>query len=94
MPLNLFPFLIVEAVLISGVLMLLVWRKIVSSKEDDTLHVMDGGSTQQTAVAQKLEVIDKWGKTLTVITVIVGLAVALGYGYQYWVQSGNIPAGV
>ena len=38
-----------------------------------------GTLTQQTTVAQKLDVIDKWGKILTVITVLFGLLIAAAY---------------
>jgi hypothetical protein len=36
-------------------------------------------------VAHKLEVIDKWGKILTAITVIFGLVLGALYLYQSWV---------
>ena len=42
---------------------------------------MHGALTQQTTVAQKLDVIDKWGKILTVITVLFGLLIAAAYVY-------------
>jgi hypothetical protein len=38
-------------------------------------------ATQQTSLAQKLEVIDKWGKIMTVITVVLGLLIAAAYVY-------------
>ena len=44
---------------------MIVWRKIVARNEDDQLHVLHTGAAvpQQVMVANKLEVIDKWGKT-------------------------------
>ena len=48
---------------------MIVWRKIVSRNEDDQLHVLHAEAVpQQASVANKLDVIDKWGKLLTVIT--------------------------
>lgn len=76
------------------VLALLVWRKVVARGEDDTLHVLDGGAVQQTAaqsaMAHKLEAIDKWGKTLTVIAVVYGLVLAAIYVLQAWSQNSRV----
>ena len=78
---NLFPLLIVWTVLALGVLALFLWRQAVARGEDDSLHVMHGALTEQTSLAQKLEVIDKWGKIMTVITVVLGLLIAAAYVY-------------
>lgn len=78
---NLFPLLVVLMVLALGVLALFMWRQAVARSEDDSLHVMHGTLTQQTSIAQKLDGIDKWGKILTVITVVFGLLIAAAYIY-------------
>jgi uncharacterized membrane protein len=78
---NLFPLLVVWVVLALSVLALFVWRQAVARGEDDSLHVMHGALTQQTSMAQKLDVIDKWGKIMTVITVVLGLLIAAAYVY-------------
>ena len=72
-----------------SVCVLIVWRKAVASHEDDCLHMtnVDAVVPQQMAVAHKLETIDKWGKMLTAITVIYGLAIAGVYFYQMWVAT-------
>jgi hypothetical protein len=94
MTLDLRPFFALWIALATVVVGLIVRRKMVSSHEDDTLHLMEGGAiTQQAAVAHKLEAIDKWGKILTVITIVFGLLVGAAYVYQVWVQSTHIPAG-
>jgi len=94
MNLDLRPFLALWVLLAGTVIFLLAWRKMVSRNEDDSLHVMQEASvSNQTAVSHKLDVIDKWGKTLTVITVVVGLLVAAAYVYQNWVQAAQIPTG-
>ena len=74
---NLIPLAAVWALLALTVIGLLVWRKGVARNEDDSLHVLDAVSAQRTTqadVAHKLDVIDKWGKILTVIAVVYGLA--------------------
>lgn len=90
MNINLFPFGASWVVLACVVLVLALYRRRVTSEEDDTLHVSDGESgriTQQAAAAHKIAVIDRWGKLLTVIGAIYGLLVGAAYFYQYWVQS-------
>jgi nitrogen fixation-related uncharacterized protein len=76
---SLLPLSIVWIVLALGVLALFLWRQAVARGEDDSLHVMHGALTEQTSLAQKLDVIDKWGKILTVITVVLGLLIAAAY---------------
>jgi hypothetical protein len=76
------------------VLALIVWRKTVSSKEDDNLHVLDGASAvksaEQQTVAQKLEIIDKWGKIVTLVTVVYGVMLAVLYVWESWVHNSNL----
>ena len=79
------PFFVVWSILALGVLALFIWRKAVARNEDDTLHVMHGALTQQTAIAQKLNFIDKWGKILTVIALVAGLLIAAAYVYAQYV---------
>lgn len=91
MTMNLLPLLVIEVLLVTGVVGMIVWRKLVSRNEDDQLHVLhtEGVVSQQVTVANKLDVIDKWGKLLTVIAVVVGLVVGALYVYQLWVQSSS-----
>jgi len=85
--LNLWPYFIVWVVLAAVVLSLLAWRKSVASHEDDSLHLANAGAVaSQVEVTHKLERIDKWGKILTAIAVVYGLAVGCAYLYQSWVQ--------
>jgi hypothetical protein len=92
MPSTFVPFVAIWAVMAAAVLALVVWRKMVASHEDDQIHVLDGGSSsqQQTLVAAKLDQIDKWGKTLTIITLIFGVALAAVFIYQGWINSAKI----
>ncbi len=89
---NLLPLLVVWSVLALGVLALFVWRQAVARNEDDSLHVMHGVITNQTSLAQKLDVLDKWGKIMTVVTVVVGLLIAAAYVYGQFAGRSSVGA--
>ena len=91
---NLLPFVVLWIVLATIVIAMIVRRKMVAAHEDDQLHVLNTAPVaQQAAVANKLDQIDKWGKILTVITVVYGLLLGALYVYQFFVQSTQIPTG-
>jgi len=95
MNLNLFPFIVLFAIMAVGVIALIVVRKRIASGEDDTLHVMEGDAPMiphQQEIAHKLEVIDRWGKTLTAVTVVYGLLLGALWVYQGWVSASNYMA--
>jgi hypothetical protein len=53
--------------------------------EDDNLHIAAGEEQkipQQVAFFRMMDKIDRWGKTLTVITVAGGLVLAAVYLYE------------
>jgi hypothetical protein len=92
MNLNLFPFEVLFAVMAAAVIALIVVRKLVAANEDDTLHVMDGDAAmvpRQRQIAHRLEVIDRWGKLFTILTVVVGVVVGGICVYQNWVAASN-----
>jgi uncharacterized membrane protein len=89
---NFLPLIVVWIALALVVLALFIWRQTVSRGEDDSLHVMHGALTQQTSMANKLDVIDKWGKVLTVITVIFGLLLAAAFVYGQFVGRSSLGA--
>jgi len=94
MRINFIPFTVLWVLLTLVVLALIAYRKMVSVKEDETLHLGDAmASTQQISVAHKLEQIDKWGKLLTVIALVFGLLLAGAYTYQTWLSAGT-PTGL
>ena len=88
---NLLPYAIAWAVLASIVVVLAIYRRFVSAEEDEILHVSDANSdtatAHQIAVAKKLEAIDRWGKVLTVLALVSGLALAGVFLYTAWVES-------
>lgn len=83
---NLLPFAIAWAVLGVIVLSLALMRRSVTANEDDSIHLgaTTGAIDQQVTTAKKLEAIDKWGKILTVVLAVSGLALIILYGMQVW----------
>ncbi len=83
---NLTPYAIAWGLLALIVIFLAFWRRHVASQEDDTLHVTGPETvlSQQMTVARKLELIDRWGKALTVVLAITGLVLAVLYGMYLW----------
>ena len=88
MNINLLTYAAFWGVLAIIVVFLIIYRKSVSSQEDDSLHLQGSGATQQMSMAHRLALIDRWGKTLTVIVALYGLALAAIYLYQVW---NNVP---
>jgi hypothetical protein len=88
---NLMPYFVLWVALAAVVIGMIVWRKTVSSHDDETLHVLDAGAlSQQVSVSHKLETIDKWGKILTAIALVYGLILGAIYMYQSWVAMSKI----
>jgi hypothetical protein len=95
MNLNLYPFAVLWAILALAVLTLLLIRKKIAAGEDDTLHVMDGDAgmvPRQKKIAHELELIDRWGKSLTVIAIVFGLIVGGLFVYQGWLNASSYMA--
>lgn len=92
MNLNFGPLIVLETFLLAGVLFLFIWRKMVARNEDDNIHVLHGEAVapQQEALARKLDVIDKWGKILTVVTVVFGLFVGAAYVYNSFTTASGL----
>lgn len=87
---NLTPWLISWAVLATIVIVLAVYRWRVASHEDDVIHLEDTSDTaiaQQMEIARKLDTIDRWGKSLTVIAFLYGLILGGLYLYRAWIES-------
>jgi len=87
---NLTPFLIAWVVLASFVLVLAGYRRLVARSEDDFLHVREGDTSlvsHQASIAGRLDLVDKWGKALTVVAFAFGLILAALYVYEKWVET-------
>ncbi|MEK7408343.1 MAG: hypothetical protein AAB225_25000 [Acidobacteriota bacterium] len=90
---NLTPHLVSWGVLAVVLLVLISYRSRLAGHEDDTIHVLDGDAgmvTEQVALAKKLTVVERWGKILTVVVVIYGLAIAGLYCWNLWEQSSKV----
>jgi heme/copper-type cytochrome/quinol oxidase subunit 2 len=84
MNINLMPYAIFWGVLAIVVVFLIIYRKQIASHEDDSIHLEGSVPTQQVALAHRLAAIDKWGKTLTIVVAVYGVALAAIYLYQVW----------
>lgn len=73
---------------------LAMYRRMIASHEDDVVHVTSGENrliAQQVSMAQKIEKIDFWGKSLTIVLVAYGLGIGAWILYELWVQSSRLP---
>ena len=86
---NLIPFVASWAVLATAVIALAIWRQVIARKEDDYVHVSTDVTAQQREVGRKLDVVDKWGKMLTIAAIAYGLIVAGLFMYNAWIQGGR-----
>jgi hypothetical protein len=85
----LIPLIAIWAVLATAVAVLAMYRKGLAQKEDDSLHVLHGEAVmaEQATITSKLEKVEKWGKLLTAIVVVYGVALCLYYLYLGWQES-------
>ncbi len=69
-------------------LILAIYRSVLAThREDDVVHLADGEQgeiAKQTSLARRLNAIDRWGKTMTVVVTVIGLGLATAYLYQAW----------
>lgn len=85
---NLIPFVAIWGVCGVAVLGLALYRKILTIHGDDEfVHLAEGEERlipQQVALGSKLEVIDRWGKGLTIFTGALGVAIIGVVLFQAW----------
>ncbi|HKW96465.1 MAG TPA: hypothetical protein VJN43_01980 [Bryobacteraceae bacterium] len=89
---SLIPFVAGWVALACGVAGLAIYRRMISGQEDEMIHVRDSESvhiSHQATMAQRLEIIDRWGKILTVVALVYGVALAAAYFYQVWMAGFN-----
>jgi len=69
-------------------LVLAIYRQVLSTHEEtDVVHLGAGEEKEiprQVDLAKRMAAIDRWGKTMTIITAVVGLGLASAYLYQAW----------
>ena len=86
-------YILTWAVLAVVVLGLALYRFSLAGHEDESIHVSAVEAKQvveQQQVFGKLNRVEFWGKLLTVIVVLYGLAIAGAYLYNAWQQSSQI----
>ena len=79
------PFVAVWSLFAAIVAGLAFYRKMLAAHEDDSIHISEGGARlipEQIATAHRIELIDKWGKSLTAVVVLAGLVMAAIYVYN------------
>jgi hypothetical protein len=81
------PLLMVWVVFAGIVLVLLIHRFLLTVHEDTSIHADVAGQSlaeRQAGIAHRLELIDYWGKLLTIVTLLYGLGIAGAYLYLAW----------
>lgn len=77
--------MVLFVVLVVATASLALYRKFVTMREDDYVHIAEGEEKlipQQLEVAQKIAALDRWGEILTVVTAAYGLVIGALYLYQ------------
>jgi cytochrome b subunit of formate dehydrogenase len=90
MKMDLLPYVSAWAVLGVIVMVLALLRRKIADKEDDSLKLSDGETAhvvKQEQLARKLAKIELWGKSLTILLIVTGVALGLLYGWQMWEAS-------
>ena len=88
------PIVMIWVVLGIATLGLALYRKLISANEEDLIHLAAGEELQipvQQALARKLQAIDRWGKILTIVTLLIGVAIGIAYMYQAWMDPSSVP---
>jgi hypothetical protein len=79
------PYIAGWGVLTTVVVILAIYRRRLDLRVDETIHVLDSQASAipaQAEMAKKLAVIDRWGKILTVLSVLYLLGIAAAYIYS------------
>ena len=85
--------LTILAALIATVVALALYRFFVGKEQDFHIHMNPGEAPaigRQSSLAARLNWIDRWGKSLTVVTLVYFLALLLLLLYKAWQQSQNV----
>ena len=85
--------LTILAALIAVVIALALYRFFIGKDQDFHIHMTAGEAQEvgkQSTVASRLSWVDKWGKSLTVVTLIYFLALLMLILYKSWQQSQNV----
>jgi hypothetical protein len=81
------PFVAGWTALACAVAGLAMYRRMIANREDGGLHVRESEVAEvskQAAIAHRLDIVDWWGKVLTVILASFGVLLLALYLYQVW----------
>jgi hypothetical protein len=81
------PLVMVWVIFAGIVLVLLINRFLLTVHEDTSIHTHAAEQSlaeRQAGIAHRLELIDYWGKLLTIVTLLYGLGIAGAYLYLAW----------
>ncbi len=88
---NLIPYIAIWSVFGLAVLALALYRKVLTFHGDDEFVHLAAGEQQliprQVARAHRLDVIDRWGKILTIFTAAFGLLIVAVVLFEAWQAS-------
>ncbi len=90
---NLNPYVWTWITLVAVVLVLAAYRLLVARREDDTLDVLEQDPkviAEQQLMSKKIDVIDRWGQSLTVLAIVFGIALVTVYFYRVWLEGGRV----
>ena len=79
--------------LVVVVLALAGYRLVVARREDDTLDVLEQDPNviaEQKLMSKKIDLIDRWGQSLTVLAVVYGIVLVSVYFYRVWLEGGRV----
>jgi hypothetical protein len=83
---NFTPFAILWVVLAVVIMGLAAYRWLVGEQEEEALHLSNPRElAHQVAITHRLDLIDRWGKVLTIAAAIYSLLLAAGYAYYVWI---------
>lgn len=91
---SLTPYLITWIPLAAVVAVLAIYRNMMASHEDETIHVLEGDAPQvvaQAKLSHRLETVERWGKILTAVVIAYGVLIGVMYLYFVWQQGAKLP---
>ena len=89
MNIDITPYVVLFLVLGVVTLILAAYRWKVTGNEEDVVRLGPGEEREipkQVALARKVTAIDRWGKTLTVVTLVLGIGISCAYLYKAWLD--------
>ena len=79
------------AAILAAYVSVAILRWNLGKQEDDHLHVLDSEQliTSQTAIAHKLDVLDRWKTALLILTIVSAVAIGALQVWRVWQDSGS-----